>query len=122
MNSRFWFGIAVTVAIGIFALSTFLAIPIQVEGVSGIDKWEHTFAYLVLAITSLVALKHSKRWSANTSYFILLACGLYGFSLELVQFYFFSYRFFEWLDALANVLGAVLGYLLFVLFNKNKRG
>ena len=113
-----WFIPAILVALGILALSTFFAIPIQIEGVNHLDKWEHTFAYFVLSLSFLVAFKKSKRLMKNTSLKVLVVAGAYGLILEYVQFRFFEYRVFEWADAIANVIGAVLGFLLFLVVNK----
>ena len=117
-----WFMPAILVALGIFALSTFLALPIQVEGVSHLDKWEHTFAYLVLSFSFLLAFAKSGRLTNRIMWLVLLISGAYGLILELLQFQFFVYRYFEWADAIANVLGAVLGFLLFILLKKWMHG
>ncbi len=112
----FWFIPPILVAIGIFALSTFFAIPIQVEGVNHLDKWEHTFAYFVLTFSFLLAFKKKGKLTTKVSVMVLLVAGFYGLSLEMIQFQFFEYRVFEWADAIANLLGAILGFLLFRLF------
>ena len=109
-----WFIPAILVTLGIFALSTFLALPIQVEGVSHLDKWEHTFAYFMLSFSFLFGYKKSGRLTSKISISVLLIASIYGLTLEFTQYQFFAYRFFEWADAVANVLGAVLGYLLFL--------
>ena len=109
-----WFVPAIMVAIGIFALSTFLALPIQVEGVSHLDKWEHTFAYFVLSFSFLFAYAKSGRLSKKVTLLVVLLSSVYGLTLEFAQFQFFTYRYFEWADAVANVLGAVLGFLIFL--------
>ncbi len=119
MGSRFvWFVPAISIALGILALSTFLTVPIQVEGVSHLDKWEHTFAYMVLSFSFLLALYKSQNLSNKRSVIVLLsACG-YGLFLEFVQFQFFPDRYFEWVDAISNVLGTILG---FIIFNVSKK-
>ena len=120
MNSQLkWFTPAILVAIGIFALSTFLTIPVQVEGVSHVDKWHHTFAYFVLSFSFLLAYKRTHRLTKQISILVLLSSAGYGLALELVQYLFFEYRYFEWVDALANVLGAIIGFVLFrIIFGK----
>ena len=120
MNSQLkWFTPAILIAIGIFALSTFLTIPVQVEGVSNVDKWQHTFAYFVLSFSFLLAYKRTHRLTKQISILVLLSSAGYGLALELVQYLFFEYRYFEWVDALANVLGAIIGFVLFrVIFGK----
>jgi len=109
---------AALVALGIFLLSTFLSIPVQVEGVGYLDKLEHSFAYFVLIISFMLAYKKAGSLTQKRSYRLLLIASLYGFILELVQYKFFSYRFFEWLDAGANVAGVLIGFVIFKLFDR----
>ncbi len=116
-----WFTPAVLVAMGIFALSTFLALPIQVEGVSNLDKWQHTFAYFVLSFSFLFAYRKTGRLTNRIQGLVLLVSGAYGLLLEFVQYRFFAYRYFEWADALANLLGAVLGFLIFLVIRSRIR-
>lgn len=113
-----WFVPAVIAAVGIFALSTFLSVPIEVEGVNHLDKWQHALAYLVLSSSFLFAFKKSTLLSRKLTMQVILIAGLYGLFLEFVQYQFFSRRFFDWADALANVLGALLGFVVFRLANK----
>lgn len=120
-KSLLWFVPAVIVALGIFVLSTFLALPIQIKGVEAIDKWEHTFAYLILSLSLLTAFRKTEKLNPHRSSFILLFCIVYGIVLELVQYYFFQHRYFEWADALANVVGATLGFFIFGFLNRKKR-
>ncbi len=114
-NSIFWFIPACTVALGIFLLSTVFAIPIQVEGISGIDKIEHAFAYLVLTFSFLFAFQKARKITIKTALFVVVLSALYGLALEFVQYYFFEYRVFEWRDALANLTGVFIGFGLFKL-------
>ncbi|MEM0940782.1 MAG: VanZ family protein [Bacteroidota bacterium] len=117
-----WFIPAILAALGILALSTFLSIPIQVKGVHHIDKWEHTFAYLILSFSFLLALKKSRRFTKHLSLVVLFSACIYGFALEFIQYQFFTNRSFEWIDALANVLGAVLGFSIFhFLIQENEK-
>jgi len=118
MKRKYWFVPAIAVTLGILALSTFLAAPIQVEGVNHLDKWQHTFAYFVLSFSFLFAFKKNEMLSRKTSLLVLLLSGFYGLLLELAQYQFFENRFFDLADAIANVLGSVLGFLLFSLVSK----
>ena len=105
---------AIAIWLSIFALSTFLSFPMQVEGISFTDKIQHSFAYFVLVLSFLIAFKKSDRLSGKKATRVVALTMLYGFSLELVQYLFFPNRYFEWLDALANMLGALAGYGLFM--------
>ena len=113
-----WFVPAIVVALGIFLVSTFLAFPVQIEEVSYFDKIEHCFAYLVLILSFLIAFKKTNRLTSGLSIKLLLISSLYGFGLELAQYVFFPIRFFEWVDAIANLLGVLLGFLIFKLLNR----
>ena len=110
-----WFIPAYSIALGIFLLSTFLSFPVQVTEVSYFDKIEHFFAYFVLVISFLVAFKKTGILTQKRSYTMLLAVSFYGFALELAQYSLFPNRYFEWIDAVANVLGVVVGFVLFKL-------
>ncbi len=119
MNSKIiWFIPAVAVAIGIFILSTFLSVPFQVEGIDYFDKVQHCFAYFVLAFSFLIAFRKSEMLSSNRSRFILIAASLYGLGLEFAQYSYFPNRYFEWIDAVANVLGVLIGFVVFKLFDR----
>jgi len=113
-----WFVPAIVVTLGIFALSTFLAVPIQVEGVSNIDKLEHSFAYLVLTLTFLLAFFKTGHLTGRVGIIIFLTTGSYGVLMELLQFYFFEYRQFEWNDSIANIIGTIVGFLIFGIWQK----
>ena len=108
-----WFTPAIAVAVGIFALSTFFALPIQLEGVSNLDKVEHSFAYFVLTISFLVAFYKTGNMTTRIGLIVFLTSCSYGVLMELLQYYIFKYRHFEWNDSLANVVGTIIGFLIF---------
>ncbi len=118
MSTYFWFIPAACVFLGIFLLSTVLSVPVRVEGVSFMDKIQHAFAYLVLVSSLLFGFYKSGFLSVRVWFIVFFATAFYGVMLELVQYSFFPNRYFEWLDALANVCGAVIGGLGFRLFMK----
>lgn len=103
------------VFLGISLLSTVLSVPIQVEGVSYLDKLEHAFAYGVLVFSMLYGMYKSRRTVARIWPLVVITASFYGVLLEWVQYTFFPDRYFEWLDAIANVSGSLLGGLLFRL-------
>ncbi len=112
-KNTIWFVPAGVVALGILALSTFLAAPIQIKGVSYLDKIEHCFAYFVLVVSFMWAFQKANKLTPKISFYIFVATSLYGLGLEVIQFIFFYNRFFEWLDAFANLVGVVLGFISF---------
>ncbi|WP_420318898.1 VanZ family protein [Ekhidna sp.] len=112
-NKNIWFVPAIVVAVGIFLLSTFLSFPVQVKEISYFDKIEHCFAYFVLILSFLIAYKKAGKLTNRRLYLLVLFACLYGLLLEAVQFSLFPNRFFEWVDAAANVLGVLIGFAIF---------
>ena len=89
---------------------TYLSLtPIEHKGPVVIwDKVAHFTAYLLLAM-------FVKKVHIRFSYFsCLLICFSYSFVIECIQ-YFIPNRQFDVLDMLANLLGAVLGVILYYL-------
>jgi len=121
-RSYLWFTPAMAVSLGIFALSTFLAVPAQIEGFNHLDKLEHSFAYMVLTLSFLVGFFKTGNLSGRVGVIVFLTTGSYGILMELLQYYFFEFRQFEWYDALANVIGTALGFILFGLWQKKISG
>lgn len=115
MRHKLWFLPAFIVTLGILLLSTVLAFPVQVEGVDYMDKITHIFAYMVLTFSYLLAFKMTELLTASAIRLLMLGCSIYGMLLELAQYTLFPDRYFEWVDALANVLGVLVGYGLFKL-------
>ncbi len=115
LNPLFWFIPSFIVFVGILLLSTVLSIPVQLEGVSFTDKLSHIFAYFVLIITLLFAFYKNGILQLKNWVMLIILCSAYGIVLEFTQFSLFPNRYFEWLDALANVLGALIGSIIFRL-------
>ncbi|PCI76905.1 MAG: hypothetical protein COB20_09485 [SAR86 cluster bacterium] len=118
MKPTFWFIPPLLISTTIFLLSTVLSVSFQIEGVSYTDKLSHTFAYFALTITLLLAFYKNEMLRTTNWLFLIIACSAYGVLLEFVQYGFFPNRYFEWLDALANVSGALIGGFTFRLFKK----
>lgn len=76
------------------------------------DKLLHSLGYLVLAITALWALAD---WSAKRVWHYFVACTyvvVYGGVIELLQAWCTQTRTGDWLDWLADVLGAMVGLII----------
>ena len=43
----------------------------------------------------------------------ILLSSIFGICMELMQYYFFPGRYFEYLDIIANIIGAICGFALF---------
>ncbi|MEQ9403494.1 MAG: VanZ family protein [Cyclobacteriaceae bacterium] len=121
MRSIVWFLPAFFVFLGILLLSTVFSVPVQIEGVSYLDKIEHAFAYLVLTISFLYGFYKNQSLKKSTWILLMVLCALYGTTLELIQYTFFPNRYFEWLDATANLAGVLLGGFSFIIFTNGQK-
>ncbi len=75
------------------------------------DKAAHLIAYLLLVI--IIKIVHIR-----FSYFTcVVICCCYSFIIECIQ-YFIPNRMFDILDMLANVLGAILGIIIYYLISE----
>ena len=115
---------SVLVALVIIILST---IPIpeikHLEGVPLIDKWVHFLMYAVMSVAMWIDQKNSTQPLSVTYYlWMLIIPSCLGGILELVQAYLTTCRSGEWLDAIADTIGAVIGtvgcYLISWIWNK----
>jgi len=113
MNRSFlWFVPAITFLLGIFALSTFLPIPTQIEVTNHSDKIKHVSAYTVLTLSFFVAFYKTGVFTVMTTVITLPSLAGYGILIELLQHYFFENRHFEWYDIIANTIGIVIGFFI----------
>ena len=115
---------SVLVALVIIILST---IPIpeikHLEGVPLIDKWVHFLMYAVMSVAMWIDQRNSTQPLSITYYlWMLIIPSCLGGILELVQAYLTTCRSGEWLDAIADTIGAVIGtvgcYLIRWIWNK----
>ena len=115
---------SVLVALAIIILST---IPIpeikHLEGVPLIDKWVHFLMYAVMSVAMWIDQRNSTQPLSITYYlWMLIIPSCLGGILELVQAYLTTCRSGEWLDAIADTIGAVIGtvgcYLISWIWNK----
>ena len=69
------------------------------------DKWGHFLAYCTLGFSWFLSFYYLKYRVFKT--WIFLFC--LGILIELSQFYFLEGRYFEILDIIANISGAIVG-------------
>ena len=109
----FWTGI-----IAYFCLVQLNNVPFAT--VSNLDKLVHTFFHLVF--TSLWFLFFKKHLSNSNSLKPLLISFLlsfgFGISIEILQEFFTTTRHADLFDVLANLIGATIAILVFVLWNR----
>lgn len=80
------------------------------------DKLIHVFLYGVLSfllVGSSLKQHMYRRIRYNAFLFTLVAASSYGVLIELYQEFILTDRYGDWADALANLVGAILGLLLF---------
>ena len=85
-----------------------------------IDKLVHTFVFSILSLLMIIGLKkqHDQMFlNFNAITVSISAVSLYGVAIECLQIL-IPGRFFEWQDMLANTVGAVVGFGLFLLIYK----
>ena len=100
----------------IFIITYFSLTPLEHKmPVNVWDKAAHFISYLFLAM--FVRRVHI-RFSYLTC---VITCFSYSFVIECIQ-YFFPNRQFELLDMLANLLGAILGVVIYYLITKKCLG
>ncbi|PWG06218.1 hypothetical protein DIS07_04770 [Polaribacter aquimarinus] len=79
------------------------------------DKIYHLFAYFLLTITWLISFYKKEK----LKYIVLFACIIYGIIIEVLQESLTLYRTGDYKDVLANVLGSVIAFIVFVqIFKK----
>lgn len=99
---------AVLLTAGIAILS--LTESTHMPAVSVSDKLMHGVMYLLLAVSWMIPVRRPV-W-------VCVAVTLYGALLELLQYACTLTRSGEWTDLFADFLGALLGVLLMILFQR----
>ena len=75
-----------------------------------LDKLVHALIYFYLAYTGLLC-----RFNISRTMIIVLIF-IFGLIIEIIHYY-HPYRFFEYLDLLANLIGVTIALLLFKIKN-----
>ncbi len=77
----------------------------------GSDKVIHFIMYMSLTFIGLNAIQKREYW-------MLLFCIAYGVLIEILQFSNLTNRSFEILDIIANISGAMIGFIAYNRFKK----
>jgi VanZ family protein len=110
---------SILIALAIIILSTIPVPEVKpLEDVPLIDKWVHFLMYAALSASMWLDRK-LLHLPISASYFILMLLlpSLLGGLLELVQAYLTTCRSGEWLDAVADAIGAVIGTVVCYFIN-----
>lgn len=106
---------SVAITIGILLLSLY-RMPSTGINFTHIDKGYHSLAYFVLTLSWLFTFykKPQKR------YLIVFGCIILGIIIEVLQHALTIYRTGDYLDVIANSIGALLALFVFNLFLKKR--
>ncbi|MBL3655019.1 VanZ family protein [Fulvivirga sediminis] len=89
-------------------------------GLFDYDKLGHAFIFFVLSFLSINGIYRHPRYNAKVNKAVIIGVlfsAFYGFTIELIQSV-IPGRSMEAMDAIANIIGAILGLSLFYLMNK----
>ena len=88
--------------------------------ISMLDKIVHSFMFGTLSFLMIVGFKKQSEYTYLHFHAVAVAIAitvLYGTLIECLQLA-VPGRCFEWLDVLANSVGAILGYVMFLVIYK----
>ncbi|WP_310380508.1 VanZ family protein [Flavobacterium sp.] len=113
LTALFWTGI-----ITFFCLVQFSAVPFR--GVSNLDKLVHVFFHFVFTILWFLYFQKQLMGRDKTRLllFSFLFSVFFGISIELLQKYFTTTRNGDFLDVLANSIGAITAVLVIIIIRK----
>ena len=122
-QSRWIYGIlAFLWAIVIFVLSTMPGNQLpKIEWLMTPDKFGHAAVYGIFTFFLLKAGRFYFESVQKNKFFAAGIAILYGISMEIVQKTFFPYRYFEYSDIVANIIGVLLTLWIINLFFNNKK-
>jgi len=98
----------------------FSLIPLESNGPELIvhqDKLIHLICYAVLSYLALTAIGKSS--IIRLYFWSILFAILYGIGIEIAQALLNTGRYFDYFDIIANIIGSLLGSLVFYLIHKN---
>lgn len=84
----------------------------------GFDKLIHLVVFMLLSLFFCIGLRKQQQFSQasrNAMKIALIACILYGGLLEWMQDTLFVDRYADWVDLVANTIGAIFGVVIFRL-------
>ncbi len=94
------------------------AFPSKLQEIMSWDKVVHAGAYGLLTILLAWGWRRNHMPGKRLSFFLPLIAIGFGILVEGLQFGLFPTRHFEIFDILANITGALFGYVAFYFFTK----
>ena len=85
------------------------------------DKLAHAIVYGVLSYLAFRAYALDNQVIWKHGLWIIILTSAYGVLIEIIQGTFFPGRFFEVLDIIANIIGSLLGVLIFIFLQRRKK-
>jgi len=84
------------------------------------DKWAHLLIHAVLFFVWASGLEmiNTSKLTGKTMTYVLLGCFGYGIIIEILQEVCTTYRNADMFDVVANILGSLLGLLIFLTRRK----
>ena len=104
----------------ITGLSISPGLPVVDWNFISFDKAAHFVVYGILAWLICFGFYSSNRISLISYITAFVFSASWGMLMEWVQGTFFPYRFFEWPDEVANIIGAFLGLFAFAFWKTKK--
>lgn len=80
------------------------------------DKVGHFGIYAILFLMIIYGFIKNKAVSRKVLIGVVLWCCFYGFLMEVLQYFFFPGRYFEFPDIVANIIGSFAGLIFYQLF------
>ena len=93
-------------------------LPASPWDLMGPDKLAHAAAYFVLAGLLLWGFSRRRPLRAATVAGVILLSSGFGVGVEILQWSFFPYRYFELYDILSNIIGSLASVLLTFFIHK----
>ena len=115
MSDKFYFGMAIFWTILTFYLSLISArsaSKFNIWDFTGTDKLAHLIFYGVFSFLWCMSLRKRNVEKKYVLFFSIF----FGVSMEIFQLYLFNGRSFELYDILANIIGSIIGVILFQKF------
>ena len=103
-----------SLVIGVLSAKAGINLPESIFDLIAMDKLGHFTVYGILSASILWGmLKNGGELSGKNVAIAILFSSVLGICMELMQYYFFPGRYFEYLDIIANIIGAICGFALF---------
>ena len=78
------------------------------------DKWIHLGMYFLLTLVGLFDINKIRQ---KNLYQVVIVCIVYGGVIEILQ-YFSLTRHPSWADLMANIVGCILAYFIYKIYQK----